>query len=155
MVLTIAMATIGTSFTNTVKKVFLCGSGELGKKVVIEIRHYGVEVIACDADANAPAMKVADRSHVFSMLDGEALRQVIEEEKPELVVPEVEAIETDTLAEIEAEGLATMIPTARAPQLTMNREGKRRMAVGLGRAKDLETAREKARGVIAALNTQL
>jgi phosphoribosylglycinamide formyltransferase 2 len=100
-------------------------------------------------------MQVADRSHVFSMLDGESLRRIIEEEKPDLVVPEVEAIATGTLAEIEAEGLVTITPTARATQLTMNREGIRRMAVGLGRAEDLESARKKARGVIAALNTQL
>ncbi len=106
----------------------LCGSGELGKEVVIELQRYGVEVIACDAYENAPAMQVADRSHVFSMLDGAALRRVIEQEKPDLIVPEVEAIATATLAEIEAEGLATVIPTARATQLTMNREGIRRMA---------------------------
>jgi len=122
------MATIGTPFTSTAKKVLLCGSGELGKEVVIELQRYGVEVIACDAYANAPAMQVADRSHVFSMLDGEALRRVIEEEKPDLVIPEVEAIATETLAQIEAEGLVTIIPTARATQLTMNREGIRRMA---------------------------
>lgn len=122
------MATIGTPFTSTAKKVLLCGSGELGKEVVIELQRYGVEVIACDAYANAPAMQVADRAHVFSMLDGAALRKVIEEEKPDLVIPEVEAIATDTLAQIEAEGLATIIPTARATQLTMNREGIRRMA---------------------------
>lgn len=106
----------------------LCGSGELGKEVVIELQRYGVEVIACDAYPNAPAMQVADRSHVFSMLDGEALRRVIELEKPDLVVPEVEAIATDALAAVEQEGIATIIPTARATQLTMNREGIRRMA---------------------------
>ncbi|MEN8693241.1 MAG: formate-dependent phosphoribosylglycinamide formyltransferase [Akkermansiaceae bacterium] len=122
------MTSIGTPFTDTAKKVMLCGSGELGKEVVIELQRYGVEVIACDAYANAPAMQVADRSHVFSMLDGKALRRVIEEEEPDLVVPEVEAIATDTLAEIEAEGKVTIIPTARATQLTMNREGIRRMA---------------------------
>jgi len=122
------MATIGTPFTEKAKKVLLCGAGELGKEVVIELQRYGVEVIACDAYANAPAMQVADRAHVFSMLDGAELRRVIEEEQPDLVVPEVEAIATDTLAEIEAEGIATIIPTARATQLTMNREGIRRMA---------------------------
>lgn len=106
----------------------LCGSGELGKEVVIELQRYGVEVIAVDAYANAPAMQVADRSHVISMLDGEALRRVIEEEKPDLVVPEVEAIATDTLAALEAEGVTTVIPTARTTQLTMNREGIRRLA---------------------------
>ena len=107
----------------------LCGSGELGKEVVIELQRYGIEVIACDAYENAPAMQVADRSYVFSMLDSNELRRVIELEKPHLVVPEVEAIATDTLAAIEAEGKATIIPTARATQLTMNREGIRRMAV--------------------------
>ena len=122
------MTTLGTPFTATAKKVMLCGSGELGKEVVIELQRYGVEVIACDAYENAPAMQVADRSHVFSMLDGAELRRVIELEKPDLVVPEVEAIATDTLAAIEQDGLATIIPTARATQLTMNREGIRRMA---------------------------
>jgi phosphoribosylglycinamide formyltransferase 2 len=122
------MATIGTPFTETATKVMLCGSGELGKEVVIELQRYGVEVIACDSYANAPAMQVADRSHVFSMLDGERLRAVIEEEKPDLVVPEVEAIATDTLKEIEDAGLATIIPSARATMLTMNREGIRRLA---------------------------
>ena len=107
----------------------LCGSGELGKEVVIELQRYGIEVIACDAYENAPAMQVADRSYVFSMLDSHELRRVVELEKPDLVVPEVEAIATDTLAEIESEGKATIIPTARATQLTMNREGIRRMAV--------------------------
>jgi phosphoribosylglycinamide formyltransferase 2 len=106
----------------------LCGSGELGKEVVIELQRYGVEVIAVDSYANAPAMQVADRSHVVSMLDGAALQALIEAERPHLIVPEVEAIATDTLAEIEAAGRATVIPTARATQLTMNREGIRRLA---------------------------
>jgi phosphoribosylglycinamide formyltransferase 2 len=106
----------------------LCGSGELGKEVAIELQRYGVEVIAVDSYEHAPAMQVADRCHVISMLDGAALRAVIEKEKPHLVVPEVEAIATDTLAEIEAEGVVTIIPTARATQLTMNREGIRRLA---------------------------
>ena len=122
------MTAIGTPFTSTAKKALLCGSGELGKEVVIELQRYGVEVIALDAYADAPAMQVADRSHVVSMLDGAALRAIIEQEKPDLVIPEVEAIATDTLAELEAEGLATIIPTARATQLTMNREGIRRLA---------------------------
>ena len=122
------MTTIGTPFTSTAKKALLCGSGELGKEVVIELQRYGVEVIALDAYADAPAMQVADRSHVVSMLDGAALRAIIEQEKPDLVIPEVEAIATDTLAELEAEGVATIIPTARATQLTMNREGIRRLA---------------------------
>ena len=119
---------IGTPFKSKAKKVLLCGSGELGKEVVLELQRYGVEVIALDAYPDAPAMQVADRSHVVSMLDGPALRQVIESEKPDLVVPEVEAIATDVLAELEASGFTTVIPTARATQLTMNREGIRRLA---------------------------
>lgn len=122
------MASIGTPFTPEATRVMLCGSGELGKEVVIELQRYGVEVIAVDSYENAPAMQVADRCHVISMLDGAALRAVIEKEKPHLVVPEVEAIATDTLAAIEAEGTVTIIPTARATQLTMNREGIRRLA---------------------------
>jgi phosphoribosylglycinamide formyltransferase 2 len=122
------MASIGTPFTPEATRVMLCGSGELGKEVVIELQRYGVEVIAVDSYEHAPAMQVADRCHVISMLDGAALRAVIEKEKPHLVVPEVEAIATDTLAEIEAEGVVTIIPTARATQLTMNREGIRRLA---------------------------
>jgi phosphoribosylglycinamide formyltransferase 2 len=120
--------TIGTPFTDSARRVLLCGSGELGKEVVIELQRYGVEVIAVDAYADAPAMQVADRTHVISMLDGAALRRVIETEKPHLVVPEVEAIATDVLAEIETEGKVEIIPTARATQLTMNREGIRRLA---------------------------
>jgi phosphoribosylglycinamide formyltransferase 2 len=122
------MISIGTPFTDGATRVMLCGSGELGKEVVIELQRYGVEVIAVDSYPNAPAMQVADRSHVISMLDGAALRAVIEKERPHLIVPEVEAIATDTLAEIEKEGLATVIPTARATQLTMNREGIRRLS---------------------------
>jgi phosphoribosylglycinamide formyltransferase 2 len=129
----LAMTTIGTPFTSTAKKALLCGSGELGKEVAIELQRYGVEVIALDAYADAPAMQVADRSHVVSMLDGAALRAIIESEKPDIVIPEVEAIATDTLAELEQERVATIIPTARATQLTMNREGIRRLAAeGLG-----------------------
>ena len=119
---------IGTPFQKSAKKIMLCGSGELGKEVVIELQRYGVEVIALDAYANAPAMQVADRSHVVSMLDGDSLREVILKEKPDLVVPEVEAIATDVLAELEEVGEVTIIPTARATQLTMNREGIRRLA---------------------------
>jgi len=122
------MASLGTPFTPEATRILLCGSGELGKEVVIELQRYGVEVIAADAYADAPAMQVADRSHVFSMLDAEALRTVIEKERPHFVVPEVEAIATDTLAELEAAGLTEVIPTARATQLTMNREGIRRLA---------------------------
>lgn len=120
--------TLGTPFSETATRVMLCGSGELGKEVVMELQRLGIEVIAVDSYPNAPAMQVADRSHVIPMLDGAALRSVIEKERPHLVVPEVEAIATDTLAEIEKEGLATIIPTARATQLTMNREGIRRLA---------------------------
>lgn len=105
----------------------MLGSGELGKEVVIELQRLGVEVIAVDRYANAPAMQVAHRSHVVSMLDGEALRRLIEAEQPDYIVPEIEAIATDTLVELEAEGF-TVIPTARAAQLTMNREGIRRLA---------------------------
>ncbi|MEX2580760.1 MAG: formate-dependent phosphoribosylglycinamide formyltransferase [Verrucomicrobiales bacterium] len=122
------MASIGTPFTAEAARVMLCGSGELGKEVVIELQRYGVEVVAVDAYENAPAMQVADRAHVVSMLDGEALRSVIEREKPDLVVPEVEAIATHVLAELEKAGTTTVVPTARATQLTMNREGIRRLA---------------------------
>jgi phosphoribosylglycinamide formyltransferase 2 len=108
-------------------RVMLLGSGELGKEVAIELQRLGCEVIACDRYANAPAMQVAHRSHVFSMLDGERLREVIAAEKPDLIVPEIEAIATDVLVELEARG-GRVVPTARAAQLTMNREGIRRLA---------------------------
>ncbi|MCB1592262.1 MAG: formate-dependent phosphoribosylglycinamide formyltransferase [Alphaproteobacteria bacterium] len=121
------MTTIGTPFTSTAKKVLLCGSGELGKEVVIALQRLGVEVVALDSYPNAPAMQVADRAHVLSMLDGAALRTIIEAEKPDFIVPEVEAIATDTLVELEQEGF-TVVPTARAAKLTMNREGIRRLA---------------------------
>ena len=111
----------------TATKVVLCGSGELGKEFVIELQRYGVEVIALDKYANAPAMQVADRSYVVSMLDGKALREIIEKEKPDYIVPEVEAIATTTLMELEQEGFH-VIPTAKATWLTMNREGIRRLA---------------------------
>lgn len=107
-------------------RVMLLGSGELGKEVAIELQRFGVEVIACDRYANAPAMQVAHRSHVFSMLDGARLREVIALEKPDLVVPEIEAIATDVLMELEAAG-QRVVPTARAARLTMNREGIRRL----------------------------
>jgi len=123
---------IGTPLSATAKKVLLCGSGELGKEVAIELQRLGVEVIAVDRYANAPAMQVAHRSHVVDMLDGKALRAVIESEKPDLIVPEIEAIATDTLAELEQEGFQ-VIPSAKATQLTMNREGIRTLAaVDLG-----------------------
>ena len=121
------MATIGTPLSPTATKVLLCGSGELGKEVVIELQRYGVEVVAVDRYENAPAMQVAHRSYTINMLDGAALRAIIEQEKPDLVVPEIEAIATDTLVELESEGYH-IIPTARATRLTMNREGIRRLA---------------------------
>ncbi len=121
------MPIIGTPLSPTATKVLMCGSGELGKEVVIELQRYGVEVIAVDRYANAPAMQVAHRSHVITMLDGSALREVIKKEQPDLIVPEIEAIATDTLVELESEGF-TVIPTARAARLTMNREGIRRLA---------------------------
>ncbi|WP_295581250.1 formate-dependent phosphoribosylglycinamide formyltransferase [uncultured Lamprocystis sp.] len=120
------MPTIGTPFSATATKVLLCGAGELGKEVVIELKRLGVEVIACDRYANAPAMQVADRAYSFSMLDGAELRRVIERERPDYIVPEIEAIATETLVALEAEGF-TVIPTARAARLTMNREGIRRL----------------------------
>lgn len=118
---------IGSVFTPVGKKALLCGSGELGKEVAIELQRYGVEVIAVDKYANAPAMQVAHRSHVLSMLDGEALRKVIELERPDYIIPEMEAIATDTLVELEKEGYH-VVPTAQAAYLTMNREGIRRLA---------------------------
>jgi len=121
------MPRIGTPLSPTAVRVLLCGSGELGKEVAIELQRFGCEVIAVDRYANAPAMQVAHRSHVLSMLDGEALRAVIELENPHYIVPEIEAIATATLLELEAEGY-TVIPTARAASLTMNREGIRRLA---------------------------
>jgi phosphoribosylglycinamide formyltransferase 2 len=121
------MTTIGTPLSPTATKVLMLGSGELGKEVVIELQRLGIEVIAADRYANAPAMQVAHRSHVFSMLDGDALRRVVEQEKPDYIVPEIEAIATDTLVQLEQEGYH-VIPTARAAQLTMNREGIRRLA---------------------------
>jgi phosphoribosylglycinamide formyltransferase 2 len=120
------MPTLGTPFSATATKVLLCGAGELGKEVVIELKRLGVEVIACDRYANAPAMQVADRAYSFSMLHGEELRRVIELERPDYIVPEIEAIATETLVALEAEGF-TVIPTARAARLTMNREGIRRL----------------------------
>ncbi|NRH28817.1 formate-dependent phosphoribosylglycinamide formyltransferase [Pseudomonas sp. MS19] len=121
------MPRIGTPLSPSATRVLLCGSGELGKEVVIELQRLGVEVIAVDRYANAPAMQVAHRSHVVNMLDGDALRAIIEQEKPHYIVPEIEAIATATLAELETEGY-TVIPSARAAQLTMNREGIRRLA---------------------------
>ena len=121
------MTSIGTPLSATATRVLLCGGGELGKEVVIELQRLGVEVIVVDRYDNAPAMQVAHRSHTLSMLDGAALRAIIEKEKPDFIVPEIEAIATDMLVELEGEGY-TVIPTARAAQLTMNREGIRRLA---------------------------
>jgi len=118
---------IGSPLTQKATKVLLCGSGELGKEVVIELQRYGCEVIAVDRYENAPAMQVAHRSYSIDMLDGNALRSVIEKEKPNLIVPEVEAIATDVLVDLENEGY-NIIPTARATSLTMNREGIRKLA---------------------------
>src|SRR5688572_3802689 len=119
---------IGTPLTPSAVKVMLLGSGELGKEVVIELQRYGVEVIAVDRYNNAPAMQVAHRSYTISMLDGAALREVITREKPHYIVPEVEAIDTAMLVELEQEGFI-VIPTANAARLTMNREGIRTLAV--------------------------
>lgn len=121
------MVEIGTVLTPVGKKALLCGSGELGKEVAIELQRYGVEVVALDKYANAPAMQVAHRSHVLSMLDGKKLREIIEEERPDYIIPEVEAIATDTLVALEKEGYS-VTPTATAAYLTMNREGIRRLA---------------------------
>ena len=119
---------LGTPLSPSAVRVMLLGAGELGKEVAIELQRLGCEVIAVDRYGGAPAMQVAHRSHVIAMTDGAALRAVIEAERPHLIVPEIEAIATETLVQIEAEGLATVIPTARAAQLTMNREGIRRLA---------------------------
>ena len=121
------MAKIGSVCTPVGRKALLLGSGELGKEVVLELQRYGIETVACDRYPHAPAMQVAHRSHVFNMLDPEALRQVIEEEKPDHIIPEVEAIATPVLKELEAQGY-NVTPTANAVWLTMNREGIRRLA---------------------------
>ncbi len=121
------MAKIGTTLSKVGKKALLCGSGELGKEVAIELQRYGVEVVALDRYPNAPAMQVAHRSYVLSMLDGARLREIIESEKPDYIIPEVEAIATSTLVDLEKEGFH-VTPTANAAYLTMNREGIRRLA---------------------------
>lgn len=121
------MAKIGSVMTPVGRKALLLGSGELGKEVAIELQRYGVEVVACDKYANAPAMQIAHRCHVFNMLDGAKLREIIELEKPDHIIPEVEAIATPVLKELEAEGY-NVTPTANAAWLTMNREGIRRLA---------------------------
>lgn len=119
---------IGTPLSPSATKVMLLGSGELGKEVIIALQRLGVETIAVDRYANAPGHQVAHHSHVINMADGQALRQLVEQERPHLIVPEIEAIATDTLLELECEGIATVIPTARAAKLTMNREGIRTLA---------------------------
>jgi phosphoribosylglycinamide formyltransferase 2 len=121
------MNKLGTPLSGNATRALLCGSGELGKEVAIELQRLGVEVIAVDRYENAPAMQVAHRSHVISMLDPEALRRVIELEEPDLIIPEIEALSTDTLVELEEEGYH-VVPTANAARLTMNREGIRRLA---------------------------
>lgn len=122
------MTTLGTPLSPSATRVLLLGSGELGKEVAIELQRLGVEVIAADRYADAPAMQVAHRSHVLDMLDPAAIRALIAQEQPHLVVPEIEAIHTETLVALEAEGAARVIPTARAARLTMDREGIRRLA---------------------------
>ena len=122
-----ALDGVGTPGSSSATKVMLLGAGELGKEVVIELQRLGVEVVAVDRYDNAPAMQVAHRRRVINMLDADALAALIEEEGPDLVVPEIEAIATDTLVELEARGLK-VIPTAQAARLTMNREGIRRLA---------------------------
>ena len=123
-----APVTIGTPLSPHATRVLLLGSGELGKEVAIELQRFGVEVIAADRYADAPAMQVAHRSHVLDMLDGDAVRALIQREQPHIVVPEIEAISTQTLVELEAERGQRVIPTARAARLTMDREGIRRLA---------------------------
>ena len=118
---------LGTPHSPRATRALLLGSGELGKEVAIELQRLGVEVIAVDRYANAPAMQVAHRSHVISMLDGQALRRLIEQERPHYIIPEIEAIATETLLELEKEGF-NVVPTARATRLTMDREGIRRLA---------------------------
>ena len=119
---------IGTPLSKTATKVMLLGAGELGKEVIISLQRFGVEVIAVDRYANAPGHQVAHRAHVIDMTDAKSLKNLILQEQPHFIVPEIEAIATEVLAEIEVEGIAEVIPKARATQLTMNREGIRRLA---------------------------
>ena len=142
------MTTIGTSKSGVRKKALICGAGELGKEVVIELQRLGVEVVAVDRYDNAPAMQVAHRSYTISMLDGAKLREVIEKEQPDYIIPEVESIATTTLLELEKEGF-NVVPTARATYLTMNREGIRRLAAEeLGGLED--TALKSFKKIMAA-----
>ncbi|MCW8901470.1 MAG: ATP-grasp domain-containing protein, partial [Gammaproteobacteria bacterium] len=119
---------IGTPLSASAKRVMLLGSGELGKEVIIALQRFGVEVIAVDRYENAPGHQVAHRAYTINMADGQALLELVKKEKPDLIVPEIEAIATDMLAEIEQQGIAEVIPKARATQLTMNREGIRCLA---------------------------
>ncbi len=149
---------IGTPLSPSATKIMLLGSGELGKEIVISLQRLGVEVVAVDRYANAPGHQVAHRTHVIAMTDGQALRRLIEQERPQLVVPEIEAIATDVLVAIERDRLAEIIPTARAVNLTMNREGIRRLAaetLGLPTSpyrfadslEELQRAIDSARGI--------
>ncbi|OAS16259.1 formate-dependent phosphoribosylglycinamide formyltransferase [Paenibacillus oryzisoli] len=146
----------GAPLSNKSKKIMLLGSGELGKEVIIEAQRLGIETIAVDRYANAPAMQVAHRSHVISMLDGEQLRAVIEKERPDLIVPEIEAIATSVLVELEQEGYR-VIPTATASRLTMDREGIRRLAsetLGLRTAKyEFANSLEELHAAVAVIGT--
>ena len=141
---------IGTPLSPNAIKVMLLGAGELGKEVTIELQRLGVEVIAVDRYEGAPAQQVAHRAHVATMTDPAALRAVIEAERPHIIVPEIEAIATDELARIEAEGVAIVIPTARATQLTMNREGIRRLAAETLGLPTSAYAFASSRGALAA-----
>ncbi|NOU65029.1 formate-dependent phosphoribosylglycinamide formyltransferase [Paenibacillus sp. LMG 31461] len=146
----------GAPLSNKSKKIMLLGSGELGKEVIIEAQRLGIETIAVDRYANAPAMQVAHRSHVISMLDGEQLRAIIEKERPDLIVPEIEAIATSVLVELEKEGYR-VIPTATASRLTMDREGIRRLAsetLGLRTAKyEFANSLEELHAAVAVIGT--
>ena len=147
------LKTIGTPLSPSATRVMLLGAGELGKEVIIALQRLGVETIAVDRYADAPGMQVAHRSHVVAMTDGPALRALIEKERPHLVVPEIEAIATDMLLEIEREGLAEIIPTARATSLTMNREGIRRLvAEELGLPTSPYAFTDSAAGLQAAID---
>ena len=146
----------GAPLSNKAKKIMLLGSGELGKEVIIEAQRLGIETIAVDRYANAPAMQVAHRSHVISMLDGEQLRAIIEKERPDLIVPEIEAIATSVLVDLEKEGYR-VIPTATASRLTMDREGIRRLAsetLGLRTAKyEFANSLEELHAAVAVIGT--
>ncbi|MDR6549718.1 formate-dependent phosphoribosylglycinamide formyltransferase [Paenibacillus qinlingensis] len=146
----------GAPLSNKSKKIMLLGSGELGKEVIIEAQRLGIETIAVDRYANAPAMQVAHRSHVISMLDGEQLRSIIEQERPDLIVPEIEAIATSVLVDLEKEGYR-VIPTATASRLTMDREGIRRLAsetLGLRTAKyEFANSLEELHAAVAVIGT--